>query len=901
MARLRALLLCSIILLLLLLVQNSSADSSHRHQRPARALASPPSTPSRRPLPYSLASSTSPIPPSSPLHPSRGLTANLALDPAIDCALRAFAIDVVTARQPPTAPSNWTALAHSAFQMTTQCNTSLTHTPPSLSPLLLPPSPTGSRPTSPSECSVELFIDGQRGDDAAHDGSEASPFATLPHALAVLRTLRSPSTRACLTLRGGRHYLPPTPPTSPPSPHPSRVGGLHLTPADSNLLIRAYAGESPTLSGGVPLPASLNWTVHAKLPSGSIMRATLPPSLPLSLSLFNELYTDGVAATRAKYPNGNPYTHGLYSAPTGYVHAARSWLPPRPVSPATPIHIATPSRNGTHFQYFDLGVGGGAAVFDPPTNFWAVDTPTAGSTYGVPSGLVVEAGEVQDRMKGWGEGGGGGGGAMVHAFHSGYWGSWVFDVARINASSGEVTFGAGGFQEARGNRQGGSWYISNVLAELDEAGEWYLDAATRTLYYMPNATMPSLFVAAQRACLISMVGSQDMPVRNVTITGVTLTETTHTFMEAYEAPASGDWAIHRGGAVYLEGTVGVTVEQSLFTQVATNALVVSDYNVNVSVDANEFAWLGDSAVLVVGTTHLIDGVSTRTQPDRVTISRNLFHELGAYVKQSAPVFVALAREVLVTGNVAFNVPRSCVNINDGFAGNKTISFNAFFNSVRETSDHGPVRLLFLPPPQPHLLFIPHSSLPFAHRHHVPPPFPVPPSFEPRSTRGIGSRTLTEQAGGPGVPSLTPHLSYITRNALFNNYNSFYPIGQLPAHTLLSHPHPLPAPPSHAVHCSPASVPSPLFLPPAAKITTTARLSTSTRTTCSSTEPRRSAALTAPHDPPLSPHPTLHSSLPPVCFCWFARTTWVRSSHPLALCVPSRTHAPRSAHVVRPLL
>ena len=472
----------------------------------------------------------------------------------------------------------------------------------------------------------------------------------------------------CVTLREGRYYLGAEPGDS--RVH-SRVGAIHLSPADSNLLIRSYPSETATLSAGILLPP-LTWQTHRQTAAGAVMKAVIPDDVALSLSTVNELYTDGVAAVRAKYPNGNPYYHGLYSTPTGYIDSAASWLPPRPTPNATLLRIDTPSRNHTIFQYYELGIGGTAAAFDPPTNLWAIQTPRNRSLYSVPSGLVA-TGDVQQRAAQWGQGEGG----LVHAMHHYQWGSWVFDMAgvAVNKTAAVVQFGRGGFQEARGNLLGGQYYVSNLLAELDAPNEWYIDPSTRMLYFMANGSMPHTFVLGQRSCLLSVVGSQSQPVQNVTLSGLEFTETANTLMESYEAPASGDWAIHRGGAVFLHGTENVVVEQSLFHQLASNALVVSDWNLNVSIDSNEFVWLGDSAVLIIGTSTLIDGVSNREQPDVVTVSHNLIHETGAYVKQSAPVFIGLSRQVLVTANLMFNVPRSCVNINDGFAGNKTVSYN----------------------------------------------------------------------------------------------------------------------------------------------------------------------------------------------------------------------------------
>ena len=512
--------------------------------------------------------------------------------------------------------------------------------------------------------------------------------------------------------------------------------------------------------------------------------------------------------------SGNPYTHGQYSSPSGFIDSADSWLPSTPFPAASHVHVDRPYRNGTFFQTYDLGVAGGASVFDPPSNFWSVESPLGGDMYRVPGGLVGGM-ELEGRLGNWTNVDRG----LVHAFHGGYWGSWVFQMAAVNSTTNNtITFERGGFQEARGNGNGGSYYVSNLLEELDAENEWYYDPTSTTLYFLPNKTtgFPQSFVASQRACLISITGSVSEPAANITIRNMVVTETSNTFMSMYEAPASGDWAIHRGGAVFIEGAENITIAQSLFTQVATNALVLSNWNRNVTVTHNEFVWLGDSGIIIVGSTSGLDGVTNTNQPDLITVSHNLLHETGAYVKQSAPTFVALSRRVEFSHNVLFNVPRSGININDGFAGNKTIAWNVMFNTVRETSDHGPINTWDRQP------------------------------------------YLTEQRAGKGHPSLVQHESFIHHNALFNSYNSFYPIDQSASYiafrSLL-----------HTVSFILVRLPHPTFvrLFLCSPVVMTARAIGRTRITCSFTARKRTivsykhtAQRPLPHLMFTDPHPIL---------------------------------------------
>jgi hypothetical protein len=294
-------------------------------------------------------------------------------------------------------------------------------------------------------------------------------------------------------------------------------------------------------------------------------------------------------------------------------------------------------------------------------------------------------------------------------------------------------FGRGGFQEARGHDTGAEYYIANIFEELDSPNEWFLDKDSRTLYFMPNETMPEVFVASQIPCLISVSGSSiEDPVSNVLIQGLILAETSNTYMRDYMVPSGGDWSVHRGGTIYLTNTKNVTITHNLLTQLGSNGVAVIDYNEATSITLNEFVWLGDSAIILVGSTDGIDGFSVASQPANTLIKSNIMHETGIYIKQSAAVLVAVSGSVSIIGNLMFNMPRAAVNVNDGFYGNHTISWNVMFNTVRETGDHGPINTWDR---QPYLT----------------------------------------DAVQPGLPSLWQHQSYIHHNTLFGNYRVNYAI------------------------------------------------------------------------------------------------------------------------------
>ncbi|CAF1053644.1 unnamed protein product [Adineta ricciae] len=536
--------------------------------------------------------------------PRHGTVRNSNIPLVDDCALRAFTVEMAAYIQPNASRSNWTALSESALQMN-ECHDQSyrvqksSNTRKSFETL---------QTTKNSDCFRTIFVQDSMGNDL-FDGTLDRPLKTIPVALSLTRNLRlahGNEIQLCIVIRGGTYYLGTNATTNS-----SQIGAISLTSNDSNLIIENYKDERVILSGGILL--QLQWSVYKKTSTGgTIMKALLPPNV--KLSDFNELYIDGRRAIVAKYPNGDPATQGLYAKEPGFSFDAEFWWQPEH-NRSQEIHIAEPFRNGTHFSHYQIGLNGGASVFNPPSSFWSTARPYGNNNYVVPRGVIGKLHSLP-HMSNWTKPTTG----LVHVFHSLYWGSWVFEIASVHPMEKRIMFGRGGFQEARGHRFGGPFYVANIFEELDSPNEWFLDKDSRTLYFMPNGTMPNVFVASQISCLISLRGNSiQEPVNNISIRGLIFTETSNTYLRDYIVPSGGDWSVHRGGTIFLTNTTNVTVSENLFTELGSNAVAVIEYNKDTLVTLNEFVWLADSAVILVGTTNGIDGFSVATQPTNIMI------------------------------------------------------------------------------------------------------------------------------------------------------------------------------------------------------------------------------------------------------------------------------------------
>ena len=554
---------------------------------------------------------------------------------------------------------------------------------------------------------VEIFVDAENGDDN-NNGDMSHPVKSVEKALALFRsqTVKSPTS---IYLRNGTYYLQDT---------------IVLDATDSNLTLSGYKDEAPIISGGEVY--KFDWKPYtSKLhPQANIFMANLSQQSP---SPFTQLFIGGRRAVRARYPNGNPETMGAHTNPTGYFPKADHWYTPRAI-PGTLVNVDSPNRNGTHFPYFSIGVGGSVSVFDPPESYWGTAKPTGGggSTYTIPVGMQYPQ-DVDFVNRTWNNPSKG----ELHYFQGHQWGGWVFQIDKRDETSRNFTWSKGGFQEARGARYGAEWFVDNIFEEMDSPGEWYYDSDHMILYFVQNGTsLPDEGVGPVLDQLISVMGSKDKPVTNITITNLVFAHSATTYLSSYEVPSGGDWSVHRGGAVFVEGAEHVLVQNCLFDSPGGNGVFLSNYVRDVVIEGNEFVWVGDNAIVAVGSAELIDGTNGN-QPRGTIVIGNLVHEIGIYGKQVCAYVQSVACQTQLIGNVFFNGPRAGVNFNDGFGGGNLLKNNLIFNMVRETEDHGPFNSWDR---QPYLTKV-----------------------------GIESS------------SLTPAESYITNNFFINNYHGTFPI------------------------------------------------------------------------------------------------------------------------------
>jgi hypothetical protein len=513
-----------------------------------------------------------------------------------------------------------------------------------------------------------IYVDATAGSDTYGTGFISAPFATLPYALQASRQ-RPLGTPAALILRQGDYYLSQT---------------LSLDQeVDSFLTIMAQPDEIATLWGGVPFTTSWAPVIISSGASG-VYSTPIPSSVALEWNSFNELMIGGVRQTRARWPNGNSWTNlmGDVSWQVGGLTFTQlqSW-------PAATEWFVPGVRNTTYFSDYQMGVGGPATPYLNAQNYWAQPSPESGDTSNQFISMTYTSGAFSPRLSSWTNVNQ----TYMHTRQYAGWGSWQFQIADIDTDTSTMTFSAGGFQEARG-----AWsapaantaaFFDNQLAELDAAGEYYVDTTAALLYWKApgGVLLPDTVVASQVDTLVHVSGG----VEGVSLQSLVLTHTANTFMAPHQTSGGGDWASPLQAAVRFTDCNNCSVSYCLLTELGGNAVVVDGSSNGTFVGYNEISYVGANGVAVLGVMLSYNASLEWSQPRDTQIVSNLIHDVGKYNKANGGILNMLAWRTVVQGCLIHTTPRSGVNFNDGFVGGHVFAYNVLINTAQETQDVGP--------------------------------------------------------------------------------------------------------------------------------------------------------------------------------------------------------------------
>ena len=309
------------------------------------------------------------------------------------------------------------------------------------------------------------------------------------------------------------------------------------------------------------------------------------------------------------------------------------------------------------------------------------------------------------RVQGWANPGEGPG--YFRALHPSGWGGESFTITGKNADN-TLNLKWSGDNDNGQNYHPTYRMVENIFEELDAPGEWFYRRSTGQLYFYPPAgtnLKTALIELASQDQLISMVGTSTAKVTYLRFNGLTFTHTYRTlFSKPYVPLLQSDWTIARAGAIYIENSENVRVENCFFDQIGGNGVFISGYNQRHVIFNNTFIDAGASCVAICGLMSAArcprtafggtcndrtPGPLTNDYPSYITVDNNLMDHLGRFEKQPAGVCISASMFDTVRHNTVCRCPRAGLNFTDGCWGGHEIEYNWVYKAVLETQDHGP--------------------------------------------------------------------------------------------------------------------------------------------------------------------------------------------------------------------
>ena len=528
----------------------------------------------------------------------------------------------------------------------------------------------------PSAVIVSFFVSTAGNDSwsgtlsAPNAAGTDGPFATFDAARAAVQAVNQLNVaQIVVQFRGGTYYLPST---------------VQFTAADSGsastpIIYQNYPGETPVLSGGMPLG---NWTNAG----GNKWQATLPPST----QYFENLFYNGVRRLRPRLGG---------SLGTFYRIAKTVYL-----SGAAPL-AAAPNANcavyvaGSGWECFDRFQ---YDPKDPIANTWKNLAPPQRNPCGQPAGNPSLAGDIE-----------------LLVFEQ-------FTTSKLRVScidtANHIVYltGPTGFSQnnstADGFIAGNRYLVENVQDQLTQPGQWFLNRSTTpwTLTYLaspgdnPNndsviaPQLPQLLIASN--------------LQYVTFQGLTFEHDNYTLPPA--GHSSRELEPEISAAVSIQNSQYITFDSGIVSQISGVGLeIISCLN------ASSPAWcasrsttattahnvIQNSAIYDIGALAIRIGGpfanlnNDSNVPQSIVVQNNVVEGYGRTIPASFGIGQGVGHDNLYTHNDVYDGYHCAISISElsgdtakpngiGTA-NNTISFNHVYNLMQGImNDGGSIRI-----------------------------------------------------------------------------------------------------------------------------------------------------------------------------------------------------------------
>jgi len=218
-------------------------------------------------------------------------------------------------------------------------------------------------------------------------------------------------------------------------------------------------------------------------------------------------------------------------------------------------------------------------------------------------------------------------------------------------------------------------FVENAYELLDEEGEWYLDTHKNYIYYKPRyfedmKTADVVIPGVEK--LVTMVGTADAPVKNITFKNIDFEYSTWNLPTENRAFINGQNATYtrtdNGGqlmdaAVELHNAHNITFDNCDFSKIGSMALKMTGAIQHCNVIGNEFYELAGGAINL-GEVQSNDGISVRYPTEEKhfitdnVIANNYIHKIGTEYKSAAAIGAGFPKNTVIRNNDLSDGPYS---------------------------------------------------------------------------------------------------------------------------------------------------------------------------------------------------------------------------------------------------
>jgi hypothetical protein len=207
-----------------------------------------------------------------------------------------------------------------------------------------------------------------------------------------------------------------------------------------------------------------------------------------------------------------------------------------------------------------------------------------------------------------------------------------------------------------GYRAGQRWQALNLLEELDEPGEWFLDRKAGQLYFWPPAPLKGaeVMVSMLEQPLVAMEGASHIELRDI------------------------EFAYTRADAVVIHGGEGNRLAHCTLANIGNRGVVIEGGRGHGVADS-EIRDTGEGGILLTG------GDRKTLTPSGHFAERNHIHDFSRWVRTYTPAVMMTGVGSRVVGNTIHNAPHTAILLNGN---DHLIEHNDIHTVAMETGDVG---------------------------------------------------------------------------------------------------------------------------------------------------------------------------------------------------------------------